>query len=147
MFKFSKQPIIAQHFMSLKICPLSSNGNGQMEKTYFVWEFDAKPSVFSRVYKVRVKWQYNENAPKVYILNQEVREVAKQKEIPHLYSQAKVQLCLYYPKYQEFSKAMSLCETIMPWTYLWLSYYEEWLYSGEWKGGGIHLNSSDAQKK
>ena len=127
-----------EHFSSLKLCPLSSNGSGALEKKYFYWEFDAKPSDFSRVYKVLLIWDFTQNAPKVYILNEEVLEVSKIKNIPHIYDKEKVQLCLYHPSYQEFSSSMSLCETIIPWTNLWISYYEEWLYSGEWKGGGEH---------
>jgi hypothetical protein len=26
----------------------------------------------------------------------------------------------------------------VPWTALWLFYFEEWLTSDDWKGGGIH---------
>ncbi|MFK5977219.1 MAG: hypothetical protein QM493_12025 [Sulfurovum sp.] len=137
MSKYSKHTY-AEHFVSLKLCPLSSNGNGELEKKYFYWEFYAKPSSFSKVYKILVIWDFTKNSPNVYILNEEVHKISKVKNIPHLYSKEKVQLCLYYPSYQEFSSSMSLCETIIPWTYLWISYYEEWLYSGEWKGGGEH---------
>lgn len=135
-------PSYSQHFMSLKICPLSSNGNGQCYKDYFYWEFDIKPSTFSRVYRVLLIWDFQHVAPKIYILNEEVHKIATEKTIPHLYSQTQIQLCLYYPSYKEFSSSIPLCTTIIPWTYLWLSYYEEWLYSGEWKGGGIHPEST-----
>ena len=33
---------------------------------------------------------------------------------------------------------MSISGTIVPWTILWLFYFEEWLMSDEWKGGGVH---------
>lgn len=41
---------------------------------------------------------------------------------------------------------MPLCNTIVSWTYLWLYFYEEWLYSNEWKGGGIHPESSKEEE-
>lgn len=135
-----------EYFASLKLCPLSAKGDGELKKDYFYWEFDVKPTTFSRVYKVLLIWDFTQNAPAVYILNREVHEVSKTKTIPHLYSKEKVQLCLYYPSYKEFSNSMSLCETIIPWTYLWLSYYEEWLYSDDWKGGGVHLESVNEKK-
>jgi hypothetical protein len=28
--------------------------------------------------------------------------------------------------------------TIVPWAMLWLFYFEEWLSSSDWKGGGVH---------
>ena len=33
---------------------------------------------------------------------------------------------------------MRLDQTIVPWAILWLFYFEEWLISNEWKGGGLH---------
>lgn len=134
----SKKPSYVQHFVSLEQCPLSANGKGKFEKDYFYWEFDAKPTPFSKTYKVLLIWDFKLVAPKVYVLNSELHEVSKDRLIPHLYSREKIQLCLYYPNYKEFNVYMSLCNTIIPWTFLWLSYYEEWLYSNEWKGGGIH---------
>ena len=29
-------------------------------------------------------------------------------------------------------------QTVVPWTSLWLFYFEDWLASNEWKGGGEH---------
>lgn len=33
---------------------------------------------------------------------------------------------------------MRLDLTVVPWTSLWLFYFEDWLDSGEWRGGGMH---------
>jgi len=33
---------------------------------------------------------------------------------------------------------MRIDQTIVPWAVLWLFYYEEWLVSDRWKGGGEH---------
>jgi hypothetical protein len=128
----------AQHFISLKFCPLSSNGSGKLQKNNFYWNFNIKPFTFSKIYHISLKWNFNDVSPKVYILNQEVHEVAKKKTIPHLYCQKKIELCLYYPSSNGFSSEIPLCNTIISWTHLWISYYEDWLHSGEWKGGGIH---------
>jgi hypothetical protein len=32
---------------------------------------------------------------------------------------------------------MSIAATIVPWLSLWLYYYEVWLATGAWEGGGI----------
>lgn len=47
-------------------------------------------------------------------------------------------LCLYHPKYREFNGTDFLCDTIIPWTSLWLYYYEVWHLTDEWLGGGEH---------
>lgn len=33
---------------------------------------------------------------------------------------------------------MRIANTILPWTSLWLYYYEIWLGTGKWEGGGDH---------
>ena len=38
---------------------------------------------------------------------------------------------------------MPLDETVVPWAALWLFYFEEWLVSDKWKGGGAHPPKSD----
>jgi hypothetical protein len=32
-----------------------------------------------------------------------------------------------------------MAETIVPWACEWLLHFEEWLFSGEWDGGSLHL--------
>ena len=54
------------------------------------------------------------------------------------YSETPVNLCLYLPGTGEWSPDRRLDQTIVPWAALWLFYFEEWLWSNEWKGGGVH---------
>ena len=63
------------------------------------------------------------------------------KKVPHLYSNGS--LCLYYPEYQEWNYRDSWAETLIPWTSLWLFYYEIWKETGNWLGGGIHGSKSE----
>lgn len=133
--KFTKTPHI-RHYAGLKVCPLSSNGSGEFSKKYFYWEFDLKASTFGQIYRILIIWDFKYVAPKVYILDKKLHKIGQNRKIPHLYCREKIQLCLFYPKYKEFNELMSLCETIIPWIRLWLQYFEEWLYSNDWKGGG-----------
>lgn len=129
---------LAEQFSSLKYCPLSNDGLGKLEKNYFYWEFNAMPTPLSKTYRVLIIFHINSYSPSVFVLDKEIWQVSGTKTIPHLYDFKKIKLCLYYPSYQEWTSKMPLCSTIVSWTYLWLYFYEEWLYSGEWKGGGIH---------
>jgi len=135
-----KIPTLAEHYRSLKFCPLSKEGRGQINQNQFYWEFDMKPSTFSKIYTIHIVWKKSEIYPNIFVLNQEVKEVSKTRTIPHLYDHKKIELCLFYPSYNQFNKSMSLSKTIIPWIKLWLIYYEYWLFSDEWKGGGIHPN-------
>jgi hypothetical protein len=47
-------------------------------------------------------------------------------------------LCLYDPAAGEWSPEAYIAETIVPWTIEWLYWFEVWLLTGEWKGGGRH---------
>ena len=65
------------------------------------------------------------------------------RRIPHLYQQKPPRLCLYLPRTYEWQSWMRLDQTIVPWTALWLFYFEEWLASDDWKGGGMHPEIDD----
>jgi hypothetical protein len=43
----------------------------------------------------------------------------------------------------EWTSAMRLDQTVVPWSILWLFYFEEWLVSNDWKGGGVHPGDND----
>ena len=48
-------------------------------------------------------------------------------------------------RYREFTTYKFLSKTIVPWTVEWLYFYELWLATGEWYGGGDHP-STDEEK-
>lgn len=129
---------IQQQYSSLQICPLSANGSGSLNHKYFFWEFTIQPTPLSKKYLVLLVFHIDNYSPDVFVIDNEVWEISKTKIIPHLYDYKAIRLCLYYPSYKDWDKTMTFCSTFVPWTYLWLYYYEEWLYSDDWKGGGIH---------
>lgn len=94
-----------------------------------------QPTSRSEQYHFILKYSLK-NSPKIKITSPELRKNNKNEDIPHLYPGKN--LCLYHPKYREFQKTDFLCETIIPWTSLWLYYYEIWLLTDEWLGGGEH---------
>lgn len=77
--------------------------------------------------------------PVIKILNPVLIKNFKGDKIPHIYSDDS--LCLYRPKYGEFTSSDLLSETIIPWAALWLYYYEVWHMTGEWLGGGEHIGT------
>ena len=64
--------------------------------------------------------------------------LAKGKRLPHVYQQHPPLLCLYKPKYREWRSELLIHETIVPWAVEWLYWFEDWLMTGEWAGGGEH---------
>lgn len=103
-----------------------------------------KPTSRSISYSFKLNYRIGKR-PKVNILDPVLKRNFKNDKIPHVYPLN--ELCLYYPKYQDFNSKMLLADCIIPWTSLWLYHYENWHITGEWKGGGIHPNSTGVRKK
>ncbi len=64
--------------------------------------------------------------------------MATGRHIDHMYSQENCELCLYLPWAGEWTPAMALANTVLPWACEWLLHFEAWLFTGVWGGGGIH---------
>lgn len=94
-----------------------------------------QPTSRSGAYEFVLKYNLTES-PKTKIISPTLYKNSKGEDIPHLYPGEN--LCLYQPKYSEFSRTDFLCDTIIPWTALWLYYYEVWHLTSEWLGGGEH---------
>ena len=109
-------------------------GNGKVHRNILTWEFKAQPTPLSRKYLIRII--YDGRVPKVYVINPRITEIADGKRIPHLYDQKKQQLCLYYPKLGEWTVHRRISDTIIMWVFLWLYYFEIWVTTGRWEGGG-----------
>lgn len=98
-----------------------------------------KPTSRSESYTVQIKYYIIKKKPlvEVKILDPILIKNSKGEEIPHMYSQES--LCLFMPKYNEFKKTDLICDTLIPWTSLWLYYYEIWHTTEIWLGGGVHV--------
>lgn len=94
-----------------------------------------KPTSRSDTYEFVLKYNLTDS-PKTKIVSPVLMKNDKGEEAPHLYTNEN--LCLYHPQYREFNRTDFLSDTIIPWTSLWLYYYEVWHLTGEWLGGGEH---------
>ncbi len=94
-----------------------------------------QPTSRSTTYNFILKYTLKDG-PQTKIISPALQKNSKGEDIPHLYPGEN--LCLYQPKYCEFSRTDFLCDTIIPWTSLWLYYYEVWHLTDEWLGGGEH---------
>lgn len=124
-----------QQLYGLKKC--LADGEAYVNRNYLRWDCTIRPTPLSRDYKIRINYKFGVQ-PSVFVLSPSLKELAKGREIPHLYSQKEEKLCLYRPKYKEWTPDQYLSKTIVPWIYSWLFYFEEWLVSDNWKGGGEH---------
>jgi hypothetical protein len=113
------------------------NGAGYARAGRLRWTFETRPSVLGRSYQARIDY-WQGRIPKVFVDSPDLLALVDGRKLPHVYGSRPVELCLYYPRHYEWKPWMRLDETIVPWTILWLYYFEIWLDTGEWKGGGRH---------
>ncbi len=77
-------------------------------------------------YHIQIQYRYLK-MPRVWVLSPMLPSDA-----PHRYSDGS--LCLYYPGDGSWTPALPIAQTFVPWTALWLAYYEIWLRTGRWYG-------------
>ncbi|MDR3529296.1 MAG: hypothetical protein P4L90_01880 [Rhodopila sp.] len=70
--------------------------------------------------------------------------LAEGRKLPHVYSESPIRLCLYLPSSGEWHGGLLIANTLVPWAALWLYFFEEWLVSDDWKGGGVHPIDDDS---
>jgi hypothetical protein len=126
----------AQQYFGLqtsRLCP----GAGRLHRNRLRWEFTAQPTPLGRRYRLRLDYELGDK-PNVYVMDPDLVVLADGRRLPHVYQQQPPRLCLYLPNTGEWSAQMRLVDTIVPWSVLWLFYFEDWLETDEWKGGGMH---------
>ncbi len=113
------------------------------KKDVYYIELYLRPTHFSFKYKIKMCCRVGKRYVNVYVENPRLKQT-RRNPIPHMYLDNS--LCLYYPKYNEWDMNDSWSKTLVPWTSLWLFYYELWKETGEWYGGGVHDNKMPKSK-
>lgn len=140
-FKSKKLTPAQQHQRMLLLHPQFRHKSFKQNR--IVWIGDIKPSPLSEIYTVQITYQTNK-APTIAVLSPKLQLIEGAEKLPHVY--VGDYLCLYYPLSSEWSSVKFIADTIVPWISLWLFYYEGWLATDEWHGGGIeHGNRTKKQ--
>jgi len=131
-----------QQYQFLRTNPICS-GHGSLGPHGLIWNYEERPSALSREYTTQITFKKGD-VPKVFIKHPNLELLAEGRPIPHLYRNP-TRLCLYLPNSGEWVGSMRIDLTFVPWTATWLYYFEEWLASDDWKGGGKHPMPSDVE--
>lgn len=104
------------------------------------FRFELAASRFGRIYTCELRMKPGRCYPEMFVLKPDLLALAKGKALPHVYSSKPggVKLCLWLPKRKEWNHRMALGDTYIAWTAEWLWYFEMWLATGRWEGGGEH---------
>lgn len=105
------------------------------------WSFDLQPTPFSASYRIIIEyWHAFALPPRVWPRSPKIK--LRGKDSPPHYNFDGT-LCLFCPDGPhggEWTHDKAIAHTIVPWTSKWLFFYEAWLMTGEWLGGGIEAS-------
>jgi len=124
---------IAVQYGNLK--SLTPDAKISMNNDILVWSDFLQPTPLAKKYKVKIVYKFKHD-PDVYVIKPKLELFTKATALPHIYSTEKQWLCLYYRRAREWKSNMLLSKTIIPWSVEWLYFYELWLATGKWLGGG-----------
>lgn len=119
-------------------------GQGRLTKDGLEWFVALQPTPLSRSYVIRLTYATLGSWPNVHVVSPSLRELAGPGDIPHLYCQRMMRLCLFAPWLREWQSDRPLSRTLVLWATTWLFYFEDWLATGEWQGGGFHAEPTAA---
>ena len=124
-----------------------SESSAKISGGYLVWSGKVRPAPLSQMYNLQVEYDGKRN-PKTYVVGDELRKL-DDPDLPHKYSvdikDKRIELCLFMPGENEWHSSKLISLTIIPWAIEWLYFYEIWLATGEWCGGGFHHDMQEKQ--
>lgn len=137
----NKRLNLSQQAMNLKQC--TNYSRCDVKDQTLIWEGVLKPTELSNEYNIRIIYKLKQR-PKVILYGARAKDIEKDQKVPHTFKRDKnkyeIPLCLHLP--DEFDGSKTITDTIIPWTIEWLFYYEMWLATGEWLGGGHNSKKS-----
>ncbi len=109
--------------------------------SHLMWRGRVRPAEVSDSYVIDVDYRTDTRfvpRPRVFVIDPLLQE-RDGGRCPHRHGEQEP--CLYYHPGYEWRKEMAIAHTIVPWASRWLYFYEIWLATGEWMGGGVHLEA------
>lgn len=140
IYRYNKNPplTLIQQKIALDIAYKEAKCTIDKSRVSLTWAGNIRPTPISKEYKVLITYRVL-FPPKVWIIGDALEKLGAV-DFPHKYevdiNRKMVRICLY--RHLEFNSRTYLANTIIPWTVEWLYFYEMWLATGRWLGGGEH---------
>lgn len=90
-------------------------------------------SALTRVYRVRIVYR-REYHPHAHVLDPPLEKRNAKQPVAHTIGPDEP--CLYTKAHGDWNSRMFIGHSIVPWLMEWLVFYELWLATGNWYGGG-----------
>lgn len=113
--------------------------------------FSAELDIRDGKYKIRIDY-YKKGFPNVYVVNPEI-DMSESLEIHTFgnyyhgaYKKELPKLCLTHLETDKWDSSILLTESYIPWAIEWTEFYELWLLTGKWYGGGVHPTKGEVKE-
>lgn len=120
-----------------KVLSTYPSWSGKVARNGLVLEGKVQPTALSPVYVIRIKYTLKRR-PIVKVVSHKLNLHPEKDKLPHIFTQNN-SLCLHYSDFDYYNDYLS--DTIIVWVTWWLYFYETWLATGEWYGGGKHVEN------
>lgn len=142
-------PTLAQRALELRALGLPGSTVRMLGGRELQFRFHISPSRFGRYYNCLLRMRPDSRAPDMLVLAPDLPALAGEDSIPHVYDHSGpgTMLCLWWPKQREWVAQLKLTQTYVPWTAEWLWYFEDWLTTRQWAGGGQHPEPSKKRRR
>lgn len=140
--RFLTPPSLSAQLFRLSALELpGAQGHLWNKRAKLRFDFSVTPTLFSREYRCRLELERGGFSPQAFVLSPDLKQLAQGERPPHTYPNdhsERTRLCLFLPGSGEWTTRSWLADTMLPWTISWLRFYEIWLATGVWEGGGEH---------
>ncbi len=134
-FRGPEHSLTAQHWHLKRLHPA---GAGRVVKDRLQWSQRIRPHALAHEYLCRLeycRYWY----PKMCVIDPPLIQLAAGRKLPHVRStEEPVAMCLFLQEEDCWNPSMLLAEVVVPMAYYWLACFEDWLFTGQWHGGGTH---------
>lgn len=106
-----------------------------------LWQGRLQPEPAGREYLVNVVYGPTPFVPLAYVVDPDPNVLVAAsalpgRKLPHVYNLHRDPLCLFTGFGLEWSPSDWIAKTTVPWTSLWLKFFEIWLGTNTWEGSG-----------
>jgi hypothetical protein len=135
--EIAKQPPVSTVVQALWLRKFFPAGKTSLGRNSVFWRGEVSPSDYARTYLIEMSYKPG-FPPEVRVLDPNLKKLAGDSHLPHMYDSDTQLLCLYLPGCGFWDERKTLAKTILPWACLWLYYFELWLVTHTWHGRGEH---------
>jgi hypothetical protein len=110
---------------------------GMPGRQSLVWRQGVRPDPLGAAYSIELRYK-DGGVPEVLVRDPDLRLIAGGRRLPHIYDDVDgmVSLCLW--KRGDWRQSRPVATTQIVWAAEWFWFFEYWLPTGVWLGGGTH---------